>query len=164
MVKILIGLVNVQLSDHHVGPTGTVKVAMEVLKAAIHSQPSKQFTSRLLMLILLYVVLHSATHRQAILLFALGQAPIPFPLDHFYTYDKFKHLLSDFGMRQKLGGGLTAVRVMLLLQLLVVAVHQCLHEVLQAQSLVAHFTRTEAPRVEVELVSLIRVLRTPREP
>lgn len=42
--------------------------------------------------------------------------------------------------------------IVLLLQLFVVAVHERLHEVLQAEPLVFHFPGAEAPRVEIELV------------
>ena len=47
---------------------------------------------------------------------------------------------------------LTAVSIMLLLQFFVVSVHERLHEVFQAEPLVLHFSGTEAPRVEIELV------------
>ena len=56
--------------------------------------------------------------------------------------------------------------IVLLLQLFVVAVHERFDEVFQAEPLVFHFPGAEAPRVEIELVGRVGVLRatTPREP
>ena len=60
---------------------------MEILKATIHTQSAgRQSISRFLLLVLMVVLL--IVYHQTVLFFALGQASVPFPFDHFYKEKK----------------------------------------------------------------------------